>query len=400
MTEMYDRPLRIAHLAPVVERVPPITYGGIELVVHLLVEAQVRAGHQVTLFASGDSVTSATLVGVVEQAMRTDPSAKGEARNVRNALACFSRAASFDVIHNHLIPEGLALGQLSEVPVVTTNHRAMNPGIASFYRDHRWWHVSASRASEATFPRHNSAGVIYHGIDVRSYPFRREAGSYLLFLGRMSPDKGPAMAIEVARRTGRPLLMAGKIGEYRSYWESDVRPLVDGRHVVYIGEVGPADKRVLLAHAEALLFPISWKEPFGLVMVEAMACGTPVVALHAGSVPEVIEPGVTGFVANAMNELAEAVEWVSLLDRRQIRKVTEQRFDAGRMAADYERLYRDVLTARGRALRDRRSAGDLSSRPSGASDPVMPLVSAVHHRGHADSNAMGARRQEARDASS
>jgi glycosyltransferase involved in cell wall biosynthesis len=345
-----DTRLRIAHLAPVIERVPPVGYGGIELVVHLLVEAQVRAGHSVTLFASGDSQTSGTLTSVVDRADRTSSPGQSETRNLRNALACFRAAGSFDVIHNHLIPEGLALADLSHVPVVTTNHRALNADIDPLYRDHRWWHVSPSQSSAATFPANRSAGVIRHGVNVLSYPFRRTAGSYLLFLGRMAPEKGPARAIDVARRMGRRLVMAGKIGEYQTYWDAEVRPLVDGRDVIYVGEAGPADKRELLANAEALLFPISWDEPFGLVMVEAMACGTPVLALDAGSAAEIVEPGVTGFVAQSLDELAEVVEWLPLLDRRRIRRIATERFGVARMAREYEALYRRIIEGRAPAL--------------------------------------------------
>jgi glycosyltransferase involved in cell wall biosynthesis len=354
--------MRIAHLAPLYERVPPRTYGGTELVVHLLVEAQVRAGHDVSLFASGDSITSARLVSVVPRPRRAGTESPGEqTRHLLNALACYREAHRFDVIHNHAVPEGLALAQLSATPVVTTNHLVMTDALRPLYADLPWYHVSASWASAKGFPRHNSAGVVYHGIDLDSYPFTDRHGGYLLFLGRMGVEKGPDRAIEVARRTGRRLLLAGKIGEVdRPYWTRDVEPKIDGSRISYVGEVGPDDKRRLLMGAEALLFPIAWPEPFGLVMVEAMACGTPVLALGAGSVSEIVAHGETGFVVDTVDQLVEVVRMVPMLSREAARRRAEARFSARRMADEYEALYRSMI---GRRLTQRLVVGRAGALP-------------------------------------
>jgi glycosyltransferase involved in cell wall biosynthesis len=298
--------MRIAQLAPTYERVPPTTYGGTELVVALITDELVRRGHDVTLYASGDSETSAELRSVTPRAVRYGEVADGvrhaEYFQLVNAQRCFVDAAAgeFDVIHNHAGIEGLVLGATSRTPVLTTNH---NPYLAQTQRvwdAYPWAHNSLSEASAATFPARGAVQPILHGIDVETFPFGEQPGGDLLFLGRFSPEKGAVGAIEAAKRSGRRLLLAGKADAVDlPHFAEAIEPLIDGDQIRYVGEADATQKRQLLADARALLFPIEWDEPFGLVMIEAMACGTPVLGLRRASVPEVVEPGVTGWPDSA-----------------------------------------------------------------------------------------------------
>ncbi len=341
--------MRIAQLAPIYERVPPDGYGGTELVVHLLTEALVARGHDVTLFATGDSVTAARLVSVTEHARRYgDGGGMRHAEYVQlaNAQACFrmAEAGAFDLVHNHAVIEGLVLGATSRTPVLTTCHLAYEPATASIWDAYPWLHHALSDASAATFPRRGQLPSVHHGIDVASFrPAARPEG-YLLFLGRLARDKDPATGIEVARRTGRRLILAGIVDPADRAWvEREVMPLVDGERIQWVGEADATTKRTLLAGAGALLFPVRWSEPFGLVMVEALASGTPVIGFRQGSVPEIVEDGVTGFVVDDADAMADAVGRLGELDRARCRIEAERRFSVERMVDDYESRYLSVL---------------------------------------------------------
>jgi glycosyltransferase involved in cell wall biosynthesis len=342
--------MRIAQLAPTYERVPPTTYGGTELVVGLITEELVRRGHDVTLYASGDSETAAELRSVTPRAVRYGEVADGvrhaEYFQLVNAQRCFVDAAAgeFDVVHNHAGIEGLVLAATSRTPVLTTNH---NPYLAQTQRvwdAYPWAHNSLSAASAAMFPARGAVQPILHGIDVETFPFGERPGGDLLFLGRFSPEKGALGAIEAAKRSGRRLLLAGKADAVDlPHFAEAIEPLIDGDQIRYVGEADATQKRQLLADARALLFPIEWDEPFGLVMIEAMACGTPVLGLRRASVPEVVEPGVTGFVVDDIDGMVRAIDHVDDIDRRACRRRAEVRFGVGRMVDDYEQAYAAVL---------------------------------------------------------
>ena len=342
--------MRIAQLAPTYERVPPAMYGGTELVVGLITEELVRRGHDVTLYASGDSETAATLRSVTPRAVRygdvVDGVRHAEYFQLVNAQRCFVDAAAgeFDIVHNHAGIEGLVLGAASRTPVLTTNHNPFVPQTQLVWDAYPWAHNSLSAASAATFPAHGAIEPIHHGIDVDTFPFGERPRGDLLFLGRFSPEKGAIRAIEAARRSGRRLLLAGKVDAVDAGHFADViEPLIDDDQVRYVGEADATQKRQLLADARALLFPIEWDEPFGLVMIEAMACGTPVLGFRRASVPEVVEPGVTGFVVDDIDGMVRAIEHVDDVDRRGCRRRAEQRFGVGRMVDDYEAAYAAVV---------------------------------------------------------
>lgn len=342
--------MRIAQLAPTYERVPPAAYGGTEHIVHLITEELVRRGHDVTLFATGDSETAARLRSVTREPARYGDMSDGlrhaEYLQLANAQACFieASAGAFDIVHNHAGVEGLVLAATSRTPVLTTNHNPFVPQIQSVWDAYPWAHNAISRASAATFPSRGALPPILHGIDVASYPFGERPEGGLLFLGRFSPEKGAARAIAAARAAGLPLVLAGKVDTSDStHFADEIEPHIDGDRVRYVGEADQAAKRKLLAAADALLFPIDWHEPFGLVMVEALASGTPVIGLRRGSVPEVIDDGVTGFVVDDVDAMAEAIGRIGEIERRVCRQRAEADFNVARMVDDYERHYETVL---------------------------------------------------------
>jgi len=325
------RRLRIAQVAPLYERVPPRLYGGTERVVSYLTEALVRLGHDVTLFASADSITSARLVPQSSGALRFDPWCEDAlAHHVRMLGQVYRRAAEFDLIHCHTDYLGLPLASLVSTPTVLTLHGRLDVAdLAPLYAQHPETPlVSISDAQRA--------------------PTRR--GDYLLFLGRISPEKGPETAIRVAKRAGVPLRIAAKIDPVdRHYFAEHVRPLLDPPLIEFVGEVDERRKRDLLGGARALLFPIDWPEPFGLVMIEALASGTPVIARPRGSVPEILEHGVTGLVAEDDDALVDAVKQVGDLDRAACRAAYERRFTDSAMAARYAAVYAAIRAERARA---------------------------------------------------
>ncbi|HLZ73016.1 MAG TPA: glycosyltransferase family 4 protein [Dehalococcoidia bacterium] len=340
--------MKIAQIAPMQESVPPATYGGTERVVSWLIEELVRRGHDVTLFATGDSQTSATLVPVVPRALRPAGVPDYLPATMLAIGRAFERAAEFDVIHSHLDVPALPFAHLVDAPVVFTTHGRLDQPwsrvLYDAYADVQL--VSVSDNQRRLLPHWNWQGTVYNGIGTAEYSFSPRGGDYLAFLGRISPEKGIEEAIQVARLAGIPLKIAAKIDPAdRKYYEERVAPLLHGPLVEYVGEINQQEKDLFLGRALALLFPIRWPEPFGLVMAEAMATGTPVIAGRFGSVPEVIEDGRTGFICDSIEEMALAAERVAELDRATCRRVVEQRFSAATMAEGYEAIYRRLVQA-------------------------------------------------------
>src|SRR5712672_1532610 len=335
--------MRIAQMAPLAESVPPRLYGGTERVVAWLVDGLVSLGHEVTLFASGDSTTSARLNADWPRALRlgrprTDPMAAQAA--LLEAVA--KQAADFDVIHAHIDWLHLPLFSRLGVPFLTTCHGRLDlpgfPDVVSQFPDAPF--VSISDNQRVPLREAKWMGTVYHGLPSDLFRPTFEPGSYLAFLGRLTAEKGPEAAIRIAHAAKMPLRIAAKVPRSeRKYFRETLEPQIDGNQVQLIGEVNDETKRQFLAGAAALLFPIDWPEPFGLVMIEAMACGTPVIAFKSGSVPEVIDDGITGFVVDGETEAIQAVSRVGALDRRQVRARFEQRFTARRMAEEYVRHY-------------------------------------------------------------
>jgi glycosyltransferase involved in cell wall biosynthesis len=339
--------MRIAQVSPLFESVPPRAYGGTERIASYLTEELVHQGHQVTLFASGDSITQAELVSIVPQSLRLDPHCVDQlAPQLLQLEEVFRQADRFDVIHFHVDYLHFPFSRRQPHPHLTTLHGRLDiPELPALYRTYPEMPVvSISDAQRAPLPWLNWQGTVHHGLPLDLMTLHERPGDYLAFLGRISPEKGVDRAIEIARRSGRTLRIAAKVDRAdKVYYEDVIKPLLDGPGVEYIGEVGGKDKEEFLGNAHALLFPINWPEPFGLVMIEAMACGTPVIACRRGSVPEVIDDGVTGFIVDDVEGGAAAVERVATLDRRRCRAVLEERFSAARMTRDYLALYHRLL---------------------------------------------------------
>ena len=342
--------MRIAQIAPLTEAVPPALYGGTERIVSFLTEELVALGHEVTLFASGDSATAAELVPMCPRALRLDPGVRDHmAPHFLMLEQVFRRAAEFDVLHFHLDYWSFSLFSRQATPFITTLHgRVDMPEIWPLYEAHpRVPLVSISDAQRAPMPWANWAATIHHGIPERllSPPSGAAAPSYLAFLGRIAPEKRVDRAIEIAARSGLPLKIAAKVDRAdRDYFEERIRPLLAQPHVEFVGEIGDGEKAQFLSGAHALLFPIDWPEPFGLVMIEAMACGVPTIGFGHGSVPEVIEDGRTGFVVADMAGAVDAVGRLPSLPRAAVRRRFEERFTARRMAQDHVALYRRLAT--------------------------------------------------------
>jgi len=338
--------MKIAQISPLAESCPPRLYGGTERIVSYLTEELVRQGHEVTLFASGDSITSAELVPCSKMALRLDPSVRDMTPyHVMMLDQVARRADEFDVLHFHIDHLHYPLMRPYMDRIVTTLHGRLDlPDLMPFYSAFpEPALVSISDAQRRPMPPVNWLGTVLHGLPENILPYRRTpSADYFAFLGRISPEKGPDKAIKIAARAGVPLKMAAKIdaADHR-YWDQEIAPMVASHpNVEFIGEINELQKADFLGNARALLFPICWPEPFGLVMIEAMACGTPVIALAHGSVPEIIDHGVSGFVVHSMDEAVAAANAVGTLDRPAIRKRFEQRFTAERMARDYLTAYR------------------------------------------------------------
>jgi glycosyltransferase involved in cell wall biosynthesis len=341
--------MRIAQVSPLYESVPPKLYGGTERVVSYLTEELVRLGHEVTLFASGDSETSARLVPACPRALWRDGDCKETLpQHVRLMELVFRDVSRFDVLHFHCDYVHFPLLRRHPCPNVTTLHGRLHvPDLGALFGEYAEVPlVSISDDQRRPIPGLNWQATVYHGLPRDLHTFRESSGDYLAFLGRIAPEKRLDRAIAIARAAGRKLKVAARVcAEDQAYFRQTIEPLLAECRdwVEFIGEVGGKDKDEFLGNAHALLFPIDWPEPFGLVMIEALACGTPVIAFRKGSVPEVIDDGVTGFVVDSVEEAAEAVGRVAWLDRRTCRKMFEERFDASRMARDYLEVYRRLI---------------------------------------------------------
>jgi glycosyltransferase involved in cell wall biosynthesis len=339
--------MRIAQIAPLAESVPPKLYGGTERVVSWLTEELVALGHEVTLFASGDSVTSGRLVPIIPRAMRLCRPRPDPMPAYAAQLDAIAEAASqFDIVHCHIDWVHLPLLTRLGVPFLTTFHNRLDTQDlpAVLRRFPRAPLISISDHHRTPLPAANWLGTVYHGMPPNSLKPSYAPGTYLAFLGRLTREKGPEAAIRLARATGMPLRMAAKIPRSETrYYKERLQPMVDGDQIQLVGELDDAGKGRLLRGAAALLFPIDWPEPFGLVMIEAMACGTPVIAFGRGSVPEVIDDGVSGFVVDNETEAIRAIKRIPELDRRRVRKSFDQRFTARLMAENYVGHYRVLL---------------------------------------------------------
>jgi glycosyltransferase involved in cell wall biosynthesis len=339
--------MKIAQIAPLYESVPPKYYGGTERIVSYLVDELVSQEHEVTLFASGDSRTSGVLVPVCEQALRLQRRALADplAHHVRMLELVFAQASEFDVLHFHLDYIHFPLIRRTKSLALTTLHGRLDiPDLQPLFTEFwemRLCSVSHSQQKHLTHP--NWLGTVHHGLPKELYQFHPEAKDYVVFLGRVCPEKGVDRAIEIAIRAGMPLKIAAKVDAVdQAYFEQRIRPLLDHPLVEFIGEIDDQQKNDLLGKARALLFPIDWPEPFGLAMIEAMACGTPVIAYRYGSVPEIVEPGQNGFIVNSVEEAVIALRNLDSIPRGRCRQIFERRFTSQQMASNYSSIYQKL----------------------------------------------------------
>jgi glycosyltransferase involved in cell wall biosynthesis len=341
--------MKIAQVAPLYESVPPKNYGGTERVVSYLTEELVRQGHEVTLFASGDSVTRAKLIAACPRSLRLHPSCVDEqAHHFVMLEQVFRDVSRFDIIHFHIDYLHFSLSKRQREPHVTTLHGRLDlPDLAPLYRHYADLPlVSISNAQRRPLPWANWQGTVYHGLPEDLFTFQPRTGKYLAFLGRIADEKGIGEAIEIAKRLDLPLRIAAKIDPRDwKYYKEEIEGQLDHPLIEFLGEIGGREKEEFLAGALAMLFPIKWPEPFGLVMIEAMACGTPVIAFPGGSVEEVMEDGITGYVVDNVDQAVAAVRRIEWLDRQRCRETFERRFSNRRMTADYLKVYQGVLEA-------------------------------------------------------
>lgn len=373
--------MKLAQVAPLWESVPPKLYGGTERIVSYVTEELVRMGHDVTLFASGDSESAARLEAVCPQALRLNAGIfNRDAPMVMLQERSLGATGDFDLIHSHLDFLGFPLGRRNTVPVLTTLHGRLDlPELVPVFREYADMPlVSISNAQRRPISWANWQGTVHHGLPRDLYSVHPQSEGYLAFLGRIATEKRPDHAIQLAKRTGRQLRMAAKIDPTdQQYYQSEIEPLLDHPLVEFIGEISDAEKNEFIGNAAALVCPYDWPEPFGLVLIEALACGTPVIAYRRGSIPEIIEHGVTGFVCETLGEMTEAVERLPLLDRQRCRASFEARFTADRMARDYVALYERILEDRsvrrlpaGRATGSRATGSALNGRSHGRALPA------------------------------
>jgi glycosyltransferase involved in cell wall biosynthesis len=374
--------VRIAQVAPLHEAVPPLLYGGTERVVSYLTESLVGLGHEVTLFASGDSRTRARLVPICPQALRLDPDCQSRIPYGVLALeAAIREADRFDIVHFHEDCLHLPWTRRLRCVTVTTMHGRLDlRDLIPLYREYDDAPlVSISHAQRTPLPWANWRATVYHGLPRDLYRLHPEPGGYLAFLGRICPEKRVDRAIAIAQRAGMPLKIAAKVDVVdRRYFETEIRPLLNDPLVDFIGEIGDGEKEAFLGGAAALLMPIGWPEPFGLVAIEAMACGTPVIAFPFGSMPELIEPGVNGFLVDTVEDAATAVERIAGVDRVRCQSVFEERFTAARMTENYVSVYERLVE--GAALANGRPALHAAGMPQPRAWPVghpdVPLAPA------------------------
>jgi len=340
--------MRIAQIAPLAERVPPKQYGGTERMIHALTEELVRRGHNVTLFATGDSITSAELHAVYPRALREarvpDPYGVNYPALLNIGVA-YSLQNEFDIIHDHTSPISLPTANIATTPVVMTMHGPFTSENRKLYsRMNKPAIVTISKSQLFQPDSVNHAGVVYNGLDMQEYPFEPEPEDYLLFVGRISVEKGVHFAMEVAQELDMRLIIAAKLDSVdEAYFNSYVRPRLSNR-IEWIGEVDEKKRNELMSKAKCFLHPVTWREPFGLTLIEAAACGCPVVAFNRGSIPEIVEHGVTGFVVADVEEMMEAVEKIDTIDRATCRGRALSHFNAKKMADEYEEIYKKILT--------------------------------------------------------
>jgi glycosyltransferase involved in cell wall biosynthesis len=364
--------MRIAQVSPLYESVPPKLYGGTERVVAFLTEELVRQGHEVALYASGDSITSASLIACAPRSLRLDEACIDPiARHFTMLERVFSDVAQYDLIHFHIDYLHFPLSRRTRIRQLSTLHGRLDiPDLVPVYREYGDMPlVSVSNAQRQPLSWANWKGTVYHGLPADLFKLQEKPGDYLAFLGRVSAEKRPDRAIEIAKRAGMKLKIAAKVDRPdRDYFNTEIKPLLNHPLVEFIGEISELEKQEFLGNARALLFPIDWPEPFGLVMIEAMACGTPVIAYPCGSVAEIIDDGVTGFLVNDIDEATRAIERLESLDRRRCRLMFEMRFTARRMANDYLKLYDRILV-------ERRWLEEAASRPASC---LLPDLHAAH----------------------
>jgi glycosyltransferase involved in cell wall biosynthesis len=358
--------MRIAQIAPLQTTTPPHTYGGTERVVHNLTESLVQLGHEVTLFATGDSQTSARLIPGLAKAVNFDPDIEVNAYHTAMLEEAYRHADEFDIIHSHLDYLTLPFIKTTTTPTVLTLHGRSD--LQEFMRVYDAYpdanYVAISQSQRRAQPHLNWIATIHHGIDIKSFRYHPVAGDYLCFLGRISPDKRPERAIEIARRAGIPLKIAAKIGpQDRNYYATVVEPLFDPPAIEFLGQLDERRKRELLGNAMGLLVPIDWPEPFGMVFIEALACGTPVITCPMGAAPELLVDGVTGFLRESVEDLVEAVRDLPNISRERCRSYAAERFDMRRMALEYIRVYS--------RLRDRETAKASLAFPASSGDALL-----------------------------
>lgn len=334
--------MKIAMLSPIAWRTPPRQYGPWENVVSLLTEGLVSRGIDVTLFATADSKTRGRLVSVCPKGYEEEPEILPKVWECLHISEVFERGEQFDLIHNHFDYLPLTYSCMTTTPIVTTIHGFSSPKILPVYKKYnkKTFYVAISKADKCQ--ELDYIATIHHGIDLHQFTFRPDYGKYLLFFGRIHPEKGTRECIEVARQTGMKLIIAGIIQD-QGYFDLQVKSHLDDDRIIYVGSIGPEKRDELLGGAYALLHPISFDEPFGLSVVEAMACGTPVIAFNRGSMPEIIADGITGFLVHNLDEMAEAVVKVKKLDRFQCRKIIEEKFSVDRMVQDYIGVYEKII---------------------------------------------------------
>jgi len=343
--------MRILQIAPLWENVPPPAYGGTEAVVSNLVEGLVQQGHEVALIASGTSLTSAELISFYPRSLRNADDIKDKSPYTwHHAVMAMREARYYDIVHNHAGEEVMALSHLlPEVPILTTMHCLITDDTKIIWDHYTGYYNTISWSQRELMPEvcgGTFMGAVYNGVDVSSFPFDSNKEDYLLYLARISPEKGPDVAVEVARRSGCKLIIAGKVDDADSaFFASVIAPLIDDKQILYLGEADQVLKRKLYRKARCLLTPLNWDEPFGLVMTEAMACGTPVIALNRGSVPELIVDGETGYIVDNLEEMVEAVYRVDNIDPTRCRQHVEANFDLPIMTANYLGMYERIITA-------------------------------------------------------
>jgi len=386
--------MRIAQIAPLFERVPPRLYGGTERIVSYLTEELVRQGHQVTLFASGDSETSAKLVRCCDVALRLNPMVMDPLPyHVIMLEEVRQRANEFDILHFHIdFLHAPVVRDFADRTLTTLHGRLDLPDLQPLYRAFRDLPLISISNDQRKYLQHaNWTGTVHHGLPDNLSFQPKPAGGYLAFLGRIAPEKRPDRAIEIAARAEMPLKVAAKVDRVdEAYWEEKIRPMIRAHsNVEFIGEINEHDKARFLGEAAALLFPVDWPEPFGLVMIEAMACGTPVVAFRRGSVPEILEDGTSGFVVDTIEQAADAVRRIANLDRAKVRAEFERRFTVERMVRDYVKIYRTLagahvipsLRLKARALRSQAARSVAAEyAPAGATGSLQEEVGSSLNR--------------------